>query len=336
MHIMPSRRDFLASASLAAAASVLGTRASLADEGPPETTTVRLLKESGICIAPGLVAEELLRAEGFSDVRYVETEAGSTDAGMVAEGKLDFSVALAPEAVRRIDAGAPIVVLAGVHPGCYELFAYEPVNSIKDLRGRSVAIPQQTGYGPHLWLSLMVAYVGLDPVHDISWVTSSTIDPIELFADGRADAFLGGPPAPQELRARKIGRMILSTATDQPWSQYLCCVLAASEDYVRRYPAATKRVLRAILKANDMCAAEPKWAAKRLVDGGFTPRYDYALQALIDIPYAKWREYDPADSLRFYALRLHEVGMIKSSPNKIIAEGTDWRFLNELKRELKA
>jgi hypothetical protein len=41
------------------------------------------------------------------------------------------------------------------------------------------------------------------------------------------------------------------------------------------------------------------------------------------------------DSLRFYALRLHEVGMIKSSPNALLAEGTDWRFLNELKRELK-
>ena len=49
-----------------------------------------------------------------------------------------------------------------------------------------------------------------------------------------------------------------------------------------------------------------------------------------------WREYDPEDTLRFYALRLHEAGMIKSSPNALLAEGTDWRFLNELKRELKA
>ena len=40
--------------------------------------------------------------------------------------------------------------------------------------------------------------------------------------------------------------------------------------------------------------------------------------------------------MRFYALRLHEVGMIKSPPNKLIAEATDWRFLNEIKRELKA
>jgi NitT/TauT family transport system substrate-binding protein len=29
------------------------------------------------------------------------------------------------------------------------------------------------------------------------------------------------------------------------------------------------------------------------------------------------------------------VSLIKSSPQKIIADGTDWRFLNELKHELK-
>jgi NitT/TauT family transport system substrate-binding protein len=57
---------------------------------------------------------------------------------------------------------------------------------------------------------------------------------------------------------------------------------------------------------------------------------------LTDLGYNAWREFDPEDSLRFYALRLHEVGMIKSSPNALLAEGTDWRFLNELKRELKA
>ena len=49
----------------------------------------------------------------------------------------------------------------------------------------------------------------------------------------------------------------------------------------------------------------------------------------------KSREYDPADTMRFYALRLHEAGMIKSSPQKLLAQATDWRFLNELKRELK-
>ena len=94
--------------------------------------------------------------------------------------------------------------------------------------------------------------------------------------------------------------------------------------------------LRAILKAADLCATDPMRVARRLVDGGFTGRYDYALQTLNDIPYNDWREYDAEDTLRFYALRMRDLGFIKSTPQKIIAEGTDWHFLEELKRELKA
>jgi NitT/TauT family transport system substrate-binding protein len=72
MQIMQSRRHFMASMSMAAAGGVLGARGSLADEGPPETTTVRLANIGGICLAPQYAAEELLRAEGFSEIRYVE------------------------------------------------------------------------------------------------------------------------------------------------------------------------------------------------------------------------------------------------------------------------
>ena len=112
--------------------------------------------------------------------------------------------------------------------------------------------------------------------------------------------------------------------------------MAGNSEFIRNNPIATKRFLRAILKANDICAAEPERAARQLVDRGFTKRYDYAHETLATLPYASWREFDAEDSLRFFALRLHEVGMIKSSPNALLAEGTDWRFLNELKRELKA
>ena len=130
--------------------------------------------------------------------------------------------------------------------------------------------------------------------------------------------------------------MIVNTAADRPWSQYFCCTLSGNRDYVRNHPVATKRALRAILKATDMCAADPARAARQIADRGFTPRYDYTRQTLTENFYDKWRDYDAEDTLRFYALRLHEAGLIKSSPQKIIAEGTDWRFLNELKRELKA
>jgi NitT/TauT family transport system substrate-binding protein len=149
-------------------------------------------------------------------------------------------------------------------------------------------------------------------------------------------AFLGFPPEPQELRARHAGHVIVSTTTDRPWSEYFCCMLTGNREYVRSHPVATKRVMRAVFKATDLCATDPARVARSIVDRRFTDRYDYALQTLTESPYSVWREYDPEDTIRFYALRLHEVGMVKSSPQKLIAEGTDWRFLDEVKRELKA
>ena len=113
-------------------------------------------------------------------------------------------------------------------------------------------------------------------------------------------------------------------------------MLAGSTDYVEDHPVATKRVIRAFLKAAELCASAPEAAARLLVDGGFTPRYDYALQTINQVPYDLWRDYDPEDTIRFYALRMHELGMIKRDPKRILAEGTDFRFFNELKRELKA
>ena len=332
MHIMQSRRDFL-TLSAASAAGLLGARSSLADEGALETTSIRIYRDPSICVAPGQVAEALLRAEGFIDIRYISTSDGDADA--VARGAIDFELQTAAWVVAQVDAGKPVTALAGIHPGCYELFVHEPIRTISDLKGRRVGVPSIGGSG-HLLLAIMAAQVGLDPHNDINWVTTPTGTPMEMFAERQVDAFLGFPPEPQELRARKIGRVILNMATEKPWSQYFCCIVFGNRKFIRDYPVATKRFIRAILKAADMCAAEPEWAAQRLVDAGFIERYDYALETLTDLPYDSWREFNPEDSMRFFALRLHEVGMIKSTPNRIIVEGTDWRFLNELKRELKA
>ena len=334
MQSTQSRRRFLSTLSSVGAASLLGTRHSFAQERPPETTTVRLAKISGICIAPQYVAEDLLRAEGFTDIRYVATNPGIPAALSLARGEVDFTANYAPTFVIPIDAGEPITIVGGEHIGCFELFAREGIRNIPDLKGKNVGV-QGIGSSQHIFLSVIVAHVGLDPAKDIQRITSASPKPMDLFAEGKIDAFLGFPPEPQELRARKLGRVIVNSVLDRPWSQYFCCVLAARRDYVREHPVATKRVLRAIIKAADLCSSEPMQVAQHIVDGGFTPRYDYALQTLNEIPYTRWRDYNVEDTIRFYALRLREAGMIKSTPAKIIADGTDWRLWNELKRELK-
>jgi NitT/TauT family transport system substrate-binding protein len=313
MHIVQSRRDFLAGLSAASAAGVLGARGLLADEGLPEVTTIRFGKIPGICVAPQYVANELLRAEGFTDVRYVESDAGSLDE--IARGEVEFTLMFAAPIVVALDAGHPITAVAGVHVGCFELFGNERIQGILDLKGKSVGV-QGLGSSPHLFLASMATYVGLDPLHDIHWVTSPSVKPMQLFAEGKIDAFLGFPPEPQELRARDLGHVVVNSAVDRPWSQYFCCLLAGNREFVREHPIATKRATRAVLKAADFCAADPESAAQKLVDGGFTPRYDYALQTMTDLPYGLWRDYDPEDTLRFYALRLHEAGMITSTPQK--------------------
>ena len=332
--LMQDRRRFLAALSWAGAAGLIGPSNSVAQEVPPEMTTIRLAKSPSLCVAPQYVAEELLRAEGFADVRYVMSDAGLRQSKAIASGEIDFTLHFSAPLLIPIDAGEKITIIAGVHVGCFELFGNERIHSIPDLKGKTVGVPD-IGTSAHVFIATLAAHVGLDPVKDINWVTSPSIAPMQLFADGKIDAWLGFPPEPQQLRARKIGHVIVNSSVDRPWSQYYCCMLAGNRDFIRKNPVATKRVLRAVLKATDFCVNDRTAAARRMVDRGFTTEYDYALQTLSEVPYNKWRDYDPEDTIRFFSLRLREVGMIKSNPSKIIAEATDWRFLNEVKRELK-
>ena len=343
------RREFLRRGVAVSAAAVIAARSSgVAAEPPLETTRLRLVREPSICIAPQYAAEELLRAEGFVDVAYVSTPSepykGSGSAPSmwgddgrvdpVAAGIADMHTGMVGRLVAQIDAGDPIRILTGIHAGCFELFGTDHVRSIKDLKGKTIAVPR-LGSSHYLYVASIAAYVGIDAQTDIKFVTPPVADSARLLTEGKIDAVIGFPPVSQELRASKIGRVIVDSRVDRPWSQYFCCMLTANRDFVRKHPVATKRAVRAILKANDICALEPDRIAQRLVDWGYAPRYDHAVQALRELPYAKWREYDAEDSVRFYALRLHEARVIKSIPQRIIVQGTDWRFLNELKKELK-
>ena len=332
MPMRQTRRRFLTTLSGAGAVGLFHAPRVLAAEGPLETTSVRLFKSSLICsAAPQYAAEELLRAEGFKEIAYIEATRRELPQ-VFADGRVDFTVTFAVNHIQAIDHGAPITILAGVHAGCYELFAREGLGSITELKGKQVGL--QAG-SPAL-LKLMAAQVGLDPEKDFQWVIDPKVKPLDLFAEGKIDAFLGFPPEPQELRARHAGHVILDTTVDRPWSQYFCCMLGGNREYVQKNPVATRRVTRAILKATDLCAHEPARVAQHIAGRGLTGKYDYQHQALSELPYYKWREYDAEDTIRFYALRLYEAGLIKSTPNKIIADNTDWRFFDELKRELKA
>ncbi|HWH48972.1 MAG TPA: ABC transporter substrate-binding protein [Burkholderiales bacterium] len=330
-----SRRTFLRQTSALGAASLLGLPGESRAEPPPETTKIRLVKLPAICLAPQYLAEELLRLEGFSEVEYVEMDRSGGDEFLV-QGRADVSVTSPPSMIPMIDAGKGLIALAGIHGGCYELFANERINAIRELKGKRVAVSAIPSI-EYYYIASMLAYVGMDPRKDVVWVDAQSFDEtMQYFIDGKVDAFLGFPPQPQKLRARKIGHVIVNTAQDRPWQQYFCCMIGARPEFVSRYPVATRRAVRAVLKATDWCAREPEAAARVMVAKGYEPSYDVALEVLKSLSYDRWRTYDIQDSLRFYALRLYEVGMITSTPQRIIDRGLDLRIVNELKKELKA
>ena len=244
------------------------TSRSAAAEPPPETTRLRMTRIPGLCIAPQYVAQVLLLAEGFTDLQYVDV-GGVDPYPAFATGKVDLSMAFVPPFLVQVDAGLPIVLLAGIHVGCFELFGTGSVRAIRDLKHRAVAVPV-LGSAHHAFVASMVVYVGMDTPEGHHVGHAPIAESAAVLTTGKAEALVGLPPVPQELRARGIGHVIVNSAVDRPWSQYFCCIVASNRDFVRQHPVATKRALRALLKATDICAREPERVAQAMVDQGFT------------------------------------------------------------------
>lgn len=330
-----------------------GTGRAAAAPSLAEVPGIRLLRFESTCQVPLYIAEEFLYREGFTKVEYIPS-VGGLAAVNLARGAVDIGMNFSGPNIIRLEAGDPIVWLAGGHIGCFELFGSSRVRAIRDLKGKKIGIGSPKGEVEHVFLSAILSYIGLDPERDVTWVvperekwSEMQAESIRLLSEDKIDAYLAFPPTTLDMRAKRIGHVILKSMADRPWSQYFCCMVVAHREFVRANPVATKRALRAILMAADVVAKDPvrgaKLLAARFKDMPPSPgskvaphaNYDYALQLMKEIPYGAWRDYNPEDTLRFYALRLREAGFIRSTPQQIIARGTDWRFLTELKKELK-
>ena len=304
---------------------------------PPETTTIRLGKYTGLPrYAPILLAEEFLAAEGFTDVQYVEV-AASKDQGLheMAAGEIDVGLSFTWSLTVAVDRGDPLVILAGVHSNLFEMFGNDSVQSLRDLKGKTIVGTRDPTEAYSFWAALL-AYVGIDVETEVDFVDLHRPgDFIQAYQAGRVDAWLLTRPNSTALRNAKIGHVIVDGLVDPPWSQELSGMAAGNRDFVEKHPAATKRALRAILKATDVCAKDPERAARYLVNKGYTQvTYETTLDGIPGRAFAAWREFNPEDTMRFYALRLREAGLVKSNPDELIARATNWRYLNEIKREL--
>jgi NitT/TauT family transport system substrate-binding protein len=282
------------------------------------------------------VAEPLLREEGFTDIQYVPGQS-TDDAGKMARlGAIDLCPGFSAVLMFNLEQQQPpLKIISGLHTGCYALVGGKRTHSIRDLKGKTVWVGAFKNSGPHIFFSTIVAYVGLDPRTDIHYAWVNKDEAMRLFREGKIDAFITFPPWPHELIEQGLGHLLIDTNIDKPWSQYFCCMVSGEKSFIKNNPIATKRALRAILKANDIVARDPKLAARAVIEKKVWNESEYKplLRTLKDIPYGKWREYNPEDTIRFYALRMRDIGMIESNPQQFIDQHTDWRFIKELRKE---
>ena len=226
----------------------------------------------------------------------------------------------------------PVAAHGGLPAACYDLFAQAEIRAIRDLKGRSVSISIH-GAAEHVLMAGIAAYVGMDPAKDIRWLVGGNIDEANrAFVDGRADAYLAPSGEPLALRARGIRDWLWD---DRPRSQFFFCMLPGNRQFVSRYPVVTDRATRGFYYAAYICATQPERAARLLADRGFAPSNSTVLEVLRELPYDRRRDMPPEDTIRFHTLRLCEGVIVKANPRKLIDRGTDWWFLDELKKELK-
>jgi NitT/TauT family transport system substrate-binding protein len=289
-----------------------------------------------------LVAEALLHSEGFTDVQYIKVRSLRE---ALPTGQLALHMDCVPPAIMPIGAGPPVVTLASAPSGCWELCGTDRVRTIRELKGKTVVVNRRGGV-EHAPLAMMAAYVGWAPRTDIPWGPHPHAADVQLLAAGKVDARATGPPLALALRTTQRGHGMVNRTVERPWSQDFGCMIVSTKAFVRAYPVATTRAVRALVQATDLCPLAPEGAARLVVDqpekvspnaqqASPLGRYAYTLQARQEMPYGRWRADNPEDTMRFDARQCHEAGMIKASPQQIIAQGTDWRVLNARKKALQ-
>ncbi len=185
-----------------------------AAEPPPEIRSLKLVQFASGCQGPIHVAEDLLRGEGFTDVSYVKAETTQYSTRIVGGRDADIGFQFAAPFIAEIDRGVEVVTLGGVHAGCFVLFGGRGVRSIRDLKGKTVSVPVIDGQNSaRIYIASMAAYVGLNPLKDITWLAHPLDEATRLFAEGKVDAIMGFPPLAQELRAKKIGQVVVDSTS---------------------------------------------------------------------------------------------------------------------------
>lgn len=319
-------------AACAPAAVLAPASASPSPLPPPESTTIRL--GIGACDLPIFAAERNLRDEGFTDVQFSDSPAVPALTG----GKADLVTMFVTTLAVNVEAGTPLLGLGGLHTGCAQVWAPLGVATMKDLVGRTVVVRSKAPTdNTYAYIAIGLKNAGVDP-SSVNFVVQPDADLTKMFLDGKSDAlFLAAQNTfAFQTNPGNKGHVVLDQAMEAPWSQEVCCVLTTTTDWAKANPVAAKRALRAIYRAADSIPMDRADLAKVATDSGlFGGAKNVAVVrgAANMVPY-DWRNYDLAESTRFHAKLLNQVGLSKMTPDEAVTRATDLLFSQQLRREI--
>jgi NitT/TauT family transport system substrate-binding protein len=297
---------------------------------PPETSTVRIAHLA--CDAPIMAAERYLQQEGFATIQIVGP-------ATVATGRADMAMYFGPiDIAASLQEGERMVALAGLHPGCAEIWAQPGIRSLRDLRGRTIVVRAKTLSDPYAYLAVVLKHAGLDPTRDVNFVVQPDANPLALYLQGRNDAVYVASAGAGALRANPAnrGHIVHDMMMDDPWARLDCCIIVAAQDWYRAHPVAAKRALRAIFRAADFQPPDRADAVQIVTQRGLfggPGNFDNVRFAANMVP-SNWRDLDLERSVRFFGQLLTDVGLLRVSIDEMVRV-LDVRILRELRAEMR-
>lgn len=232
---------------------------------------VKIGYNGGLCTgAPGIAqALGMFKDEGV-DVELVKMDGtvGTVDA--VGTGQVDMVTNHISAMVVPATNGINMVFKKGVQTGCKSLYVLKdgPINSTKDLVGKSVGLPNGIGNSDHNIAIRFMNHDGIDP-KEITWKPVESSASILALQNGEIDSVILSDQFAEKFMNDGTLKVIRSLTWDDDFKKEPCCIYAFNKDFNEKNPITAKKMTAALFKVSDYIAHNVKEATQVLFDNNW-------------------------------------------------------------------
>ena len=288
---------------------------------------MQIMASPALCSAPIFIAIE----NGYLEQCGVNFEYFNSDSNqwdLMAADKNDITYGLLPTFVQRIANGFEMYVVAGAHYGCINVVATDAsgIQSITDLKGRTVGIPGSMGSDPAILLQRMLVAYGIG-INEVNLQVFNNADLATALQEGHVEAFVSWDPYATVVSQYEGNHLIFDQAKDEMTKDEYCCVFGLRSGFVDEHPEIAKKYVEAMGMACDFIAQNPVEAAKICYEKGYIADADYEFNGTLLDSYRYETNFAEAKA-SFTRVTQDLIDLEIISINKSAEELTDEVFIN--------